>query len=579
MKRTISKLLILIMAISIMIPYVNINKVKADNVGTIKISVNKTEIQKGDKVKVTVSVTSKKPLLTVQYKLKYDEKAFSYPNAVGIIIEQGMEADADGGFTTMSKTYEFTAIGTNPNGAKFEIELQDEGAITDDLEVAKLSITNATVKVVDKLASANANLSGIKLSTGYLWPSFTSSKTVYAVGLDYSITSLSISCPTEDPKAKVSFDAKLLKDLPVGQTDVIITVTAENGTTKKYTLQVVRYAEKESESQSQSQEQTTSGVDKSLTTEIDGKKYSIVKDISVIELPKGYELSVEKYGDTDIAVAQNKATGTVLAYLISEDGQENFFIYNVAKGTFSKYLTVSGGNESLIVMTPDSTLKDMVSVQLEIGEEVIVAWTNPKIPEIYFFYGMNSKGEKQWYSYDAKETSIQRAYFLDMDTTIEKDENNTNDGNSSGNSEELDSAYAEIGKLNREIESLRDSKKLTTKNILITVLIIVAILLAVGLLYVLLKLREANDENDALKMNGIGADEVVVENLDEVAATVETVKSRKVSKEVKENVLSENNISENEEVKKDEIDIALDKISEVDEDDIFSFLNEDDDII
>lgn len=88
----------------------------------------------------------------------------------------------------------------------------------------------------------NANLGSITIDNGILSPEFHADKTDYIVYLPYEITSFTAGGKAVDSKAK-SVKGET-KELTVGDNEFKVTVTAEDGTTKKvYTLTVVRMPE------------------------------------------------------------------------------------------------------------------------------------------------------------------------------------------------------------------------------------------------------------------------------------------------------------------------------------------------
>ena len=163
--------------ISLFIPVASVKNAKAEDVGTISISVDKTELEKGETVRVTVSLNSSVPISDVMFEIRYDNKVFENSSYAGII-----NIDVDGtqdGFTTYQASYEFKVISVpGNNSSSFIIEnlqaieiIKDEEGKENYKEVS-FGLNNSTVRVIDHKASSNANLASINLSTGYLWPEF-----------------------------------------------------------------------------------------------------------------------------------------------------------------------------------------------------------------------------------------------------------------------------------------------------------------------------------------------------------------------------------------------------------------------
>ena len=87
--------------------------------------------------------------------------------------------------------------------------------------------------------SSNNNLKSLKINDGTLSPNFSKDTTNYKLNVPYSVTDLDVKATSEDSNAKVSISGN--NNLISEETkDVKITVTAENGSKKVYTISVTR---------------------------------------------------------------------------------------------------------------------------------------------------------------------------------------------------------------------------------------------------------------------------------------------------------------------------------------------------
>lgn len=86
--------------------------------------------------------------------------------------------------------------------------------------------------------SSNADIAEIKLLNATLSEKFASNVTTYNVKVPFSVSALDISVKTSDTAA--TYKVENNKNFVVGKNTVKITVTAENGTQKTYTLNVER---------------------------------------------------------------------------------------------------------------------------------------------------------------------------------------------------------------------------------------------------------------------------------------------------------------------------------------------------
>lgn len=97
-----------------------------------------------------------------------------------------------------------------------------------------------SVKNTSSLKSANANLKSLTVSYGTLVPEFSPEITEYTVAVDNSVSKFPVTAEPEDAKASTAITEN--QTLAVGETVRIITVTAEDGTTKEYTITITRAA-------------------------------------------------------------------------------------------------------------------------------------------------------------------------------------------------------------------------------------------------------------------------------------------------------------------------------------------------
>lgn len=88
------------------------------------------------------------------------------------------------------------------------------------------------------IRSGNNKLSSLSVNGGTLSPKFNSNTESYSISVPYSISSLTINAKTEDAKAKVTISNNNL--VAEETTAVKVIVTAENGSTKTYTINATR---------------------------------------------------------------------------------------------------------------------------------------------------------------------------------------------------------------------------------------------------------------------------------------------------------------------------------------------------
>ena len=122
--------------------------------------------------------------------------------------------------------------------------------ITVDVTAQDGTTTKTYTITVTRSISTNADLSGLTLSSGTLSPSFSSATTSYTANVENNINSLTVTPTTADGTATVTVNdmpvasgaASAALPLIVGSNTISVLVTAENNTTKTYTITVTRAA-------------------------------------------------------------------------------------------------------------------------------------------------------------------------------------------------------------------------------------------------------------------------------------------------------------------------------------------------
>ncbi|ULQ61212.1 cadherin-like beta sandwich domain-containing protein [Brucepastera parasyntrophica] len=100
--------------------------------------------------------------------------------------------------------------------------------------------TSVTKTFSVTVLSNNANLSALTVSNGTLTPVFDTNTTSYTVSVANSVTSITVTGTKADSTAGLSSNNGEVQTLSLGTNPISITVTAQDGTTKVYTVTVTR---------------------------------------------------------------------------------------------------------------------------------------------------------------------------------------------------------------------------------------------------------------------------------------------------------------------------------------------------
>ena len=108
------------------------------------------------------------------------------------------------------------------------------------------NLTNTYTLTVTREQNSNSQLQNIKLSTGKLSPAFSSTVTEYNVQLPNTSQTITVLPTAVEKTAVVKVNGAevtekgVLVNIPVGKSDILIVVTAENGSKLSYTIHVER---------------------------------------------------------------------------------------------------------------------------------------------------------------------------------------------------------------------------------------------------------------------------------------------------------------------------------------------------
>lgn len=194
-------------------------------------------------------------------------------------------------------------------------------------------------------ASDNANLSALKVSPGKLSPAFATTVREYEVTVPYETEMLVVSALTEDENAVVGVNGST--ELKVGRNTVVVTVTAENGTEKRYYLYVTR--EKEAPEPTKAPEKPKpEGFEKGLHASQTeggillsfGGSYKVSEEDSAYVAPTGYEETVLYVDGIRIKAYVKRDTPDADFYVLvltDELGVSGYYRYDREQQTLQRY--------------------------------------------------------------------------------------------------------------------------------------------------------------------------------------------------------------------------------------------------
>lgn len=242
MKRKIMTLALIVFVIIInTIPMVNASsKVNAT------LDVNKSSIEQGDTFALSVKL-SENNLMSYNVKILFDSSSIECISN----SQAGITVGADYVVVSKNSTSDDLVGGIIANinfRAKTDAKIGlkaftiDNSATSikkaDDNDVTG-TLGQTSINVIEKVLSSNNNLSSLKFDVGILTPSFDKNITSYTLVVENNVETINVDAKAEDFKfGKISIEGN--KNLVEGNNLYTIIVTAEDGSSKKYSLNVIR---------------------------------------------------------------------------------------------------------------------------------------------------------------------------------------------------------------------------------------------------------------------------------------------------------------------------------------------------
>ena len=351
------------------------------------VSASKSSVSPGETFKVTVSVSG--------------AGKFNVSVSNGSATSSTLFADGSGSVNVTAGQSGTTTVTVIAD----DVTASDESAVTGSKTVSVAIKTPSsggsgtsggtstpTTPAKEDTRSKENNLSSLSVSAGTLSPEFSASKTSYKVELTSDVQKISINAKAKDSKASVSGTGE--HELKIGENNIVITVKAENGAKKTYTISVY-VTEKPS-----------------VFLKLGDQNLGVLNDLSKVETPKGFEPTKATIDGKEVTALKSESLGLTLVYL-QNDKQENGFYVLEDGNAVRKFETVSVNGKSYILLDAQKDLKGLEglkSATVKIGETEISGWSfeDEEHKNYSVVYLMNDAGEKSLYSYEGTEGTLQK---------------------------------------------------------------------------------------------------------------------------------------------------------------------------
>jgi len=406
--------------------------------GTVTVSADKTTVTVGG----TVTVTAKydgggKGIGSLDAYFRYNAKYFEYVSCSG--------ATANGGAGSVKMSY-FCQEATAPKTVTISITLkaiaagsgdfkwETEGMYDDEDTLLGTPSKSLSVSASNPSLSGDATLKTLYPTKGTLVPKFDKNVTEYTVSVPYTVTKgLLVFDPTDPNAESVVTENATLK---VGKTTRVITVTAPNGTVKKYTVVFTREADQNTTTGSTGTGTTTAPSATTPEVEIDGVYYTVAEEQPSATLPAGFAWDYITLGENEVVAAKMEKGSLVLLYLTEKEADTGaFYVYDAAKDSFAPFRQLANaGNSYVLHELPASETAPIGTVTgtVTIGEQTVTAYVyeDPALADYAILYLTAQSGDSGLYTYDKAEGTLQRyhAVTVEKDVTVTPDPQVENNG-------------------------------------------------------------------------------------------------------------------------------------------------------
>lgn len=273
-----------------------------------------------------------------------------------------------------------------------------------DVSLGSKTITiNVVEKIAPKEVSSNNSLKSLSVDDYELSPAFESGTTEYNVNVKKGTTSVNIVATLEDSNSSVNGTGNI--QVSEGLNPVTIVVTAENGYTKEYKLNILVEEEP-------------------VMFKIDDQDFNLVKQVEA--LPQVSSLYTQgtmeyKYKEDgeektiELPIYTSEVTGYTLVGAKDAKGNINLYIYD--KGEFTLYQELSFNNNIVLYQKDTKNIpKGYKKTKINLNNREITLYQKDKDSDYYLIYGMNvDSGNTGWYKYDKIDNSIQRYDNTEID--------------------------------------------------------------------------------------------------------------------------------------------------------------------
>lgn len=382
MNKKINRLFIIMFTLLLL--FTSISKVSAAS-ASIQVSSSTNRIVVGKTFTVNVKVSSSNTIGTWEWTMSYDTKKLKLVSGPSTVKDYG-----DSKIKSKTYTYKFKAIATG--NASVSVK---SAAVYDYKTEKTMSLTKGTKNIniitqaqLEASYSKNNNLKSLSIDGLKLSPTFNKNTTEYKAEAGSNTEKIKVTATKEDSKASISGTGE--HSVTEGDNKIKVSVTAENGSTKTYTIIV------------------TVKDPNPITVKINDNEYTVVKRESKLEAPKSFEKTTVTINDQNIPGFYNETNDFTLVGLKDTEGNINLFIYDKENNEYKPYSETILNQSKIYPLPLDKEIKGYTKSTITINNIEFEAYENDN-KEFYIIHAKDLEtGKDNYFTYDKINNTIIR---------------------------------------------------------------------------------------------------------------------------------------------------------------------------
>lgn len=352
--------------------------------GKINVSGTSTVVV-GNNVTVTVTLSSSTLIGSWEMSLNYDKNYLQLRSATS--ESNGIRMAASTATGVKSKSYTFTFKTLKKGSTSVSVGGYLAYAYADLSEIS-LSSNSKKINIITQAEleasySKNNNLASLGVEGFTLTPEFNANTLEYSVIVPEDTKEVNLTGTVQDKKASITGVG--VQQVNQGNNKFLVTVKAENGSEKTYTINVDVKDENP------------------IEVIVGDKKYTVVKIKENLPIASLYNEYSVKINEFDIPAYKNDYTGLVLVGLKDTDGNISLFIYDDENNSYKEYNELKSSQITIYPLKPEENIEGYKKGNVKIQDIDVEGFYLNEDSDFFVIYGVNVEtGDKGFYMYDKK---------------------------------------------------------------------------------------------------------------------------------------------------------------------------------